>query len=545
MCCTVDLHCRTAHPLTCSLTALLSQHVVPLSLFSFSFSADPSLASQDDNSARDAAVRHFLRQADGVLLVAACSRALNDKSIHALMPLSLRTALAERGTLGDIAIVATRADDFSRAELARNLGLPEQTVASELAAERRRFLQRSISAAFFRDLPAHVLPVNKREAAAAKAIADEVAKAAADLARAASVTTGTVLAPVTITDVTAVAAAATAAASRAPFELGVFVTSSTDYQQLIGVRDTDGDPSGLFVFAHPDQTDLPALAALLELRAHQAAADALARRAGVARAQRAGALLLESMREATATDEAAAGQAHNVDETPAPLAIPRGASAVAASLAVPPAARVVASAFGMPSAAPAAASALAVPAAAQVMTSALVAPPAVPAVASALAMRPAEPAVVSARAFPAATPAVACARAEPAASALVTASAAAPAVVCARPLLPAGSAVPSVQPALSVAPAELAEVSPVLASNGNRKRPLSPPPQQPPRPAPQPPQPPTPNTPSAAIPSSCIGGPSNAPQPSPVFQPPPVHAARQRSHMPKPASVEVIDLTDD
>jgi hypothetical protein len=281
---------------------------------------------QDDNSARDAAVRHFLRQADGVLLVAACSRALNDKSIHALMPLSLRTALAERGTLGDIAIVATRADDFSRAELARNLGLPEQTVASELAAERRRFLQRSISAAFFRDLPAHVLPVNKQEAAAAKAMAAEAVEAAIEDARAATVTA---LAPVTIADATSVEAAeaAAAAASRAPFELGVFVTSSTDYQRLIGVRDTEGDPSGHFVFAHPDQTDLPALAALLELRAHQAAADALALRAGVARAQHAGALLLESMRKAAVADDSVEAHAHGVDGAPAQVAPPPAALA--------------------------------------------------------------------------------------------------------------------------------------------------------------------------------------------------------------------------
>jgi hypothetical protein len=504
---------------------------------------------QDDNSARDAAVRHLLRQADGVLLVAACSRALNDKSIHALMPLSLRTALAERGTLGDIAIVATRADDFSRAELARNLGLPEQTVASELAAERRRFLQRSISAAFFRDLPAHVLPVNKREAAAAKAIADEVAKAAADLARAASVTTGTVLAPVTITDVTAVAAAATAAASRAPFELGVFVTSSTDYQQLIGVRDADGDPSGLFVFAHPDQTDLPALAALLELRAHQAAADALARRAGVARAQRAGALLLESMREATAADEAAAGQAHGVDETPAPLATHLGAEMSA--LATPPAAQAVAPALAVPSAARAVAPAMAVPPAAQVVAPALAVPSAARAVASTMAVPPAAPASSCALAISAAAPAVSSC-AEPGAS-VVTADAAAPAVPRARPLLPAVSAVPSVQPALSVAPAEMSAVSPLPASNSNRKRPLSPRPQQPPRPAPPPLQPPssdaelTPSSPAAAMPLRSVRDPAHASQPSAELQPPPAGAAPKRSHTPTSAStgaVEIIDLTE-
>ncbi|KAJ1629649.1 hypothetical protein T492DRAFT_1009814, partial [Pavlovales sp. CCMP2436] len=149
-------------------------------------------------------------------------RAVNDKSIHDLMPLPLRAEVAEHGFLGDIAVIATRADDLSRAELAHNLGLPEDTPAPVLAAKRREYIQTTMSAAFFRGISKQLWPVNREDDADSSAGAQR-------------------------------------------FDLPVFVVSAVDYTKLVGVRHNDGESSGLF--ASPEETDVPALAALIQRRA--------------------------------------------------------------------------------------------------------------------------------------------------------------------------------------------------------------------------------------------------------------------------------------
>ena len=184
-----------------------------------------------------------------MLLVAPVWRALNDKSIHELMPLPLRAELAEYGRLGDVAIIATRADEVARAELAHNLGLPVDTPAVELVAKRREFIQREMVDGWFRGVAARHRPVNRGIAALGGAAHDGDGHSSGDGLQA-------VLPSASGED--------GASGAHEAFDLAVFVASSTEFQAMTGVA--EHERTGLF--ANVDETDIPSLAALIRRRAH-------------------------------------------------------------------------------------------------------------------------------------------------------------------------------------------------------------------------------------------------------------------------------------
>ena len=62
----------------------------------------------DDNAARAEAINNVLAKTDGVVLVSNCNRAVNDKITKDAMPLSIRKALADSGTMGEMFFVATQ-----------------------------------------------------------------------------------------------------------------------------------------------------------------------------------------------------------------------------------------------------------------------------------------------------------------------------------------------------------------------------------------------------------------------------------------------------
>ena len=99
---------------------------------------------RDDNSARDAVVKQYLADADSVLLVSNIRRAVNDKTVReALLPV-LKERLATQGFYGQLALVATQADQVPKiSELAKNLKLDTETATLlDCALERNASVKR-------------------------------------------------------------------------------------------------------------------------------------------------------------------------------------------------------------------------------------------------------------------------------------------------------------------------------------------------------------------------------------------------------------------
>jgi len=160
----------------------------------------------DDDSARNAAVKHFLAKADAVWLAGNIKRAVNEKTIKDMMPAQLRRQVVRTGATGSLCVIATQSDDAVASELISNLALPENASKLDTILARNKFVKDRLEKDFF---------------------------------------AGTGKVP-------------KAPSARKPqrFQLKTFTASATEFQKLSKVRNDDGAAQ---TFTDVAQTDVPAL----------------------------------------------------------------------------------------------------------------------------------------------------------------------------------------------------------------------------------------------------------------------------------------------
>jgi len=166
---------------------------------------------RDDNTARDRVVKEYLKNADGIWIVANIKRAVNNRTAKDMLGESFRRQLLMDGQYGQLAFIATQSDALLPDEVARNLALPPDTPLEECALARNRYTADRIQADFIAGL-------------------EDMARAAGD--------------------------AFDAEEARSRFRLPVFCVSAVDFLKLTGVLATDGEPRAFSRGAH---TQVPAL----------------------------------------------------------------------------------------------------------------------------------------------------------------------------------------------------------------------------------------------------------------------------------------------
>jgi GTPase SAR1 family protein len=163
----------------------------------------------DDNTTRGNIVRQYLQSADGVIIAANITRAVNDWSMKLLLPLSVRQALSTQGQLGQLLLVSTQTDVVVRSEIVQNLGLPEAATILECTQARNKFCRSTLNHNFFHGIATEDLPINNPESA---------------------------------------------------FNLPVFTVSAVGFQKLAKCRANDGNSN---VFTNESETEIPALRSFL------------------------------------------------------------------------------------------------------------------------------------------------------------------------------------------------------------------------------------------------------------------------------------------
>ena len=124
----------------------------PFSLLSAGLRLYDVPGTHDENQARALSMRSIIASAHTVLITSNIRRACNDKSAKDLMPLPLRRELLQRGSMGELAFVASQADIFNRSELVENLRLDEETPPLQCALARNAFTKRELTRAFTQDV---------------------------------------------------------------------------------------------------------------------------------------------------------------------------------------------------------------------------------------------------------------------------------------------------------------------------------------------------------------------------------------------------------
>ena len=166
---------------------------------------------RDDNNARDKVVKDYLRNADGIWIVASINRAVNDKTAKKMLGEAFRRELLMDGQYGEICFIATQSDVLQRSDIKRSLGLDAQTSAKECAAQRNAFTKNAIVKDYYAGL-------------------EEMAQHAKDKGSGAEL--------------------------RERYKLPVFCVSAVDYQKLSGARLYDGAPN---VWDDAEDTEIPSL----------------------------------------------------------------------------------------------------------------------------------------------------------------------------------------------------------------------------------------------------------------------------------------------
>ncbi|EOD38083.1 hypothetical protein EMIHUDRAFT_448985 [Emiliania huxleyi CCMP1516] len=125
----------------------------PFSLLSAGLRLYDVPGTHDENQARALSMRSIIASAHTVLITSNIRRACNDKSAKDLMPLPLRRELLQRGSMGELAFVASQADIFNRSELVENLRLDETTPPLQCALARNAFTKRELTKSFTQNVP--------------------------------------------------------------------------------------------------------------------------------------------------------------------------------------------------------------------------------------------------------------------------------------------------------------------------------------------------------------------------------------------------------
>ncbi len=92
---------------------------------------------RDDNSARDAVVKGYLRDGNSIWIVANIKRAVNDRTAKDMLGESFRRQLLMDGQYGSLAFIATHADVVNRSELIENLRLADENASRRDCAKAR------------------------------------------------------------------------------------------------------------------------------------------------------------------------------------------------------------------------------------------------------------------------------------------------------------------------------------------------------------------------------------------------------------------------
>eukprot|EP01114_Cavostelium_apophysatum_P012584 TRINITY_DN2852_c0_g1_i1.p1 TRINITY_DN2852_c0_g1~~TRINITY_DN2852_c0_g1_i1.p1 ORF type:complete len:1432 (-),score=454.04 TRINITY_DN2852_c0_g1_i1:258-4553(-) len=162
---------------------------------------------RDDNSARDAVVKGYLKSGNSIWIVANIKRAVNDKTAKDMLGESFRRQLLMDGQYGTLAFVATHCDQGERSELIDNLDLAPDTTFREAAKARNNFTKNRIKEDFKLGL-------------------EEMSTLAGGTQK------------------------------TREFYLPVFTVSSLDFQKICGLRPGDGGPS---IWGSSEDTEIPTL----------------------------------------------------------------------------------------------------------------------------------------------------------------------------------------------------------------------------------------------------------------------------------------------
>lgn len=157
-------------------------------------------------------VKEYLREADGIWIVASINRAVNDKTAKNMLGESFRRELLMDGQYNQVCFIATQSDVQNRSDIKRSLGLDAECTAKECAVKRNEFTKDRILKDFYAGL-------------------EEMARHGGK-------------------------AAETSAELRSRYQLPVFCVSAVDFQKLNGSRLYDGAPN---VWDDIEDTQIPSV----------------------------------------------------------------------------------------------------------------------------------------------------------------------------------------------------------------------------------------------------------------------------------------------